>query len=163
MFRKRRRFNQQISLSESIEILEKGKTGVLAVLGDNGYPYTIPLNYVYSDNKIYFHCAKTGHKISALQNCDKVSFCVVDKDEVVAEKLTTYFRSVVVFGKAKILTETEDIVKAAQILGLKYYNNPEFIDSEIQNFINTLCCVQISAEHITGKQAKELISEQNPR
>ena len=87
MFRKMRRFNQQISLSESIEILEKGKTGVLAVLGDNGYPYTIPLNYVYSDNKIYFHCAKTGHKISALQNCDKVSFCVVDKDEVVAEKL----------------------------------------------------------------------------
>lgn len=159
MFRKMRRFKQQLSLSESIEILERGKTGVLAVLGDEGYPYTVPLNYVYSDNKIYFHCAKAGHKISAIQNCDKVSFCVIDKDDVVAEEITTYFRSVIVFGKARILTEKEDIVKAAHILGLKYCSNPEFVDNEIQTFINSLCCVEISAEHITGKQAKELITQ----
>ena len=89
MFRKMRRFNQQISLSESIEILEKGKTGVLAVLGDNGYPYAVPLNYVYENGKIYFHCAKAGHKISAMQNCEKVSFCVIDKDDVSAEEITT--------------------------------------------------------------------------
>ena len=157
MFRKMRRFNQQLSLSESIEILEKGKTGVLAVLGDNGYPYAVPLNYVYENGKIYFHCAKAGHKISALQNCEKVSFCVIDKDDVSAEEITTYFRSVIVFGKAEILTEKEDIMKAARILGLKYCKNAEFIDSEIQRFMNTLCCVEISVEHMTGKQAKELV------
>ena len=157
MFRKMRRFNQQISLSESIEILEKGKTGVLAVLGDNGYPYAVPLNYVYENGKIYFHCAKAGHKISALQNCEKVSFCVIDKDDVSAEEITTYFRSVIVFGKAEILTEKEDIMKAARILGLKYCKNADFIDREIQRFMNTLCCVEISVEHMTGKQAKELV------
>ena len=157
MFRKMRRFNQQLSLSESIEILEKGKTGVLAVLGDNGYPYAVPLNYVYENGKIYFHCAKAGHKISALQNCEKVSFCVIDKDDVSAEEITTYFRSVIVFGKAEILTEKEDIMKAARILGLKYCKNADFIDREIQRFMNTLCCVEISVEHMTGKQAKELV------
>ena len=157
MFRKMRRFNQQLSLSESIEILEKGKTGVLAVLGDNGYPYTVPLNYVYENGKIYFHCAKAGHKISALQNCEKVSFCVIDKDDVSAEEITTYFRSVIVFGKAEILTEKEDIMKAARILGLKYCKNADFIDREIQRLMNTLCCVEISVEHMTGKQAKELV------
>ncbi len=157
MFRKMRRFNQQLSLSESIEILEKGKTGVLAVLGDNGYPYAVPLNYVYENGKIYFHCAKAGHKISALQNCEKVSFCVIDKDDVSAEEITTYFRSVIVFGKAEILTEKEDIMKAARILGLKYCKNADFIDREIRHFMSTLCCVKISVEHMTGKQAKELV------
>ena len=157
MFRKMRRFNQQLSLSESIEILKKKKTGVLAVLGDNGYPYAVPLNYVYENGKIYFHCAKAGHKISALQNCEKVSFCVIDKDDVSAEEITTYFRSVIVFGKAEILTEKEDIMKAARILGLKYCKNADFIDREIRHFMSTLCCVKISVEHMTGKQAKELV------
>ena len=157
MFRKMRRFNQQLSLSESIEILEKGKTGVLAVLGDNGYPYAVPLNYVYENGKIYFHCAKAGHKISALQNCEKVSFCVIDKDDVSAEEITTYFRSVIVFGKAEILTEKEDIMKAARILGLKYCKNADFIDREIRHFMSTRCCGKSSVEHMTGKQAKELV------
>ena len=117
----------------------------------------MPLNYVYHNGKIYFHCARTGHKLSAVQNCPKVSFCVIDKNDIVPEEITTYYKSVIVFGKARILTEQSEIIHSVGILGLKYYNNPDFVSHEIEKFLNVLCCVEITPEHITGKQAKELI------
>ncbi len=156
MFREMRRKKQQLDINKSIEILEKCKTGILAVLGDNGYPYTIPLNYVYKNNKIYLHSAKEGHKIDALKNYDKVSFCVIEKDDVVPSELTTYFRSVIVFGKAKILKNENDILSAAKILGLKYIDDIEFIEKEIEKFKSSLSCIEIEIEHITGKEAIEL-------
>ena len=107
MFRKMRRFKQQLSNDEALKILKNCKSGVLAVSGDDGYPYTIPLNFVYKDGKIYFHCAKNGHKLDAIKQNNKVSFCVIEKDEVDSEKLTTLFRSVVVFGKAEIMENKE--------------------------------------------------------
>lgn len=158
MFREMRRFKQQLSNEESIDILERGKTGILGLIGDEGYPYTVPVNYVYNDGKIYFHGAKAGHKIDAMRSCDKVSFCVIDKDDVIAEELTTYFRSVIVFGRVRIL-ETEETIEAARILGLKYYNNPEAVDKEIKRELSILCCFEITIEHITGKEAKELLRE----
>ena len=109
MFRKMRRFKQQLSNDEALEILKNCKSGVLAVSGDDGYPYTVPLNFVYKDGKIYFHCAKNGHKLDAIKQNKKVSFCVIEKDEVDSEKLTTLFRSVVVFGKAEIMENEEKI------------------------------------------------------
>ena len=83
--------------------MNKSKSGVLAVVGDDGYPYAVPLNYIYLNNKIYFHSAKEGHKVDAIAINNKVSFCVVAKDDVVPEELTTYFKSVIIFGKAKKL------------------------------------------------------------
>lgn len=157
MFRKMRRFKQQLTDNESIEILEKGKTGVLAVMGDEGYPYTVPINYVYENGKIYIHCAKNGHKIDAIKNCDKVSFCVIDKDDVVKYELTTYFSSVVVFGKARILEDEQEIFRSAQVLGLKYNSDKQRVDKEIIQEMKALCCVEITIEHMTGKQAKELM------
>ena len=109
MFRKMRRFKQQLSNDEALKILKNCKSGVLAVSGDDGYPYTVPLNFVYKDGKIYFHCAKNGHKLDAIKQNKKVSFCVIEKDEVDSEKLTTLFRSVVVFGKAEIMENEEKI------------------------------------------------------
>lgn len=159
MFREMRRKKQQLNINKSIEILEKCKTGILAVLGDNGYPYTIPLNYVYKNNKIYLHSAKEGHKIDALNNYNKVSFCVIEKDDVVPDELTTYFRSVIVFGKAKILKNENDILSAAKILGLKYIDNIDFIEKEIKKFQNSLSCIEIEIENITGKEAIELIKK----
>ena len=103
MFREMRRNKQQLSNEECGEILRKSTAGVLAVSGDDGYPYAVPLSYVYCDNKIYFHSAKSGHKIDGIKNNSKVSFCVIAKDEIIPEKFTTYFRSVIVFGKARIL------------------------------------------------------------
>ncbi|MBQ6540703.1 MAG: pyridoxamine 5'-phosphate oxidase family protein [Oscillospiraceae bacterium] len=156
MFREMRRFRQQLSDEETAAILEKGKTGILGVIGDGGYPYTVPVNYVYSGGKIYFHGAKAGHKFDAMSANDKVSFCVIDKDDVVAEELTTYFRSAVAFGRVRILTDESEIIEAARILGLKYYNVPEAVDSEIRRDIARLCCFEITIEHLTGKEAIEL-------
>ena len=153
MFRKMRRAKQQLSEDEAREILIKGKTGILGVLGDEGYPYTVPINYVYDNEKIYFHGSKHGHKYDAIKKCSKVSFCVVEKDEVIKEELTTYYRSVIIFGKAKILEKEEDIFQAAEIFGLKYNDNKAFLDKEIKRELNVLCCIEITIEHITGKEA----------
>ena len=59
MFRPMRRFKQQLTMERCEEILQKGSYGVLAVLGDEGYPYTVPLNYHYHNGKIFFHSGCT--------------------------------------------------------------------------------------------------------
>lgn len=94
---------QELSRQEIADILHKGTSGVLALLGDNDYPYAVPISYVYDDGKIYFHGAKSGHKIDAIQRTAKASFCVIDKDLVVPEEYTTYFRSVIAFGQIRII------------------------------------------------------------
>ncbi len=102
MFREMRRKKQLLSKDETIEILSAHTSGVLGVNGDDGYPYTVPVSYIYKDNKLFFHCAKEGHKIDSIKKDDKVTFCVIDKDDVVQEAFTTHFRSVIVFGRARI-------------------------------------------------------------
>ena len=82
MFRKMRRHKQQLSQEETAEILKTGRTAVLGILGDDGYPYTVPINYVYADGKVYFHGARSGHKLDAIRRCAKVSLCVIEKDNV---------------------------------------------------------------------------------
>lgn len=156
MFREMRRFRQKLTDEESAAILRSGKYGVLGVIGDDGYPYTVPVNYVYDQGKLYFHCAKSGHKLDAIRRCPKVSLCVVEKDDVVAEELTTYFKSVIVFGQARVLESGEEIFRAVEALGLKYWDNREKVDAEIRREQAALCCVEISVEHMTGKEAIEL-------
>lgn len=158
MFRSMRRHKQQLTNEESIEILERGKTGVLAVLGDEGYPYTVPLNYTYYNGAIYFHCALTGHKLDAIEACDKVSFCVIDKDTVVPEEYTSYFRSVVAFGRAHIVTSEEEKLDSVRHLGNRYNpGNESATDSEVARSISHMHMVRIDIEHLSGKQAKELV------
>ncbi|MGL5439219.1 MAG: pyridoxamine 5'-phosphate oxidase family protein [Filifactoraceae bacterium] len=156
MFREMRRFKQQLTDDEMLELLKNGKTAVLGVLGDDGYPYTVPVNYVYTNGKIYLHGAKAGHKIDSIKNYDKVSLCIVGKDDIVKEKLTTYFKSVIVFGRARILEKDEDIFFSAESLSLKYNDDKEFVDSEIRREWNILCCIEVTIEHMTGKEAIEL-------
>ena len=115
MFRKMRRHKQQLSQEETAEILKTGRTAVLGILGDDGYPYTVPINYVYADGKVYFHGARSGHKLDAIRRCAKVSLCVIEKDNVVKEELTTYFKSVILFGKARVLEKEDEIFHAAEI------------------------------------------------
>lgn len=159
MFRKMRRFKQVLSNEECVQVLERGTNGVLAVIGDEGYPYTVPLSYSYCDSKIYFHSAKTGHKIDALEKNEKVSFCVVDADNVVPEKFTTFFRSVVVFGKARILNDEEKRF-ALELLIDKY--SKEFSGNkelEISGSFNAVSCIELTIEHMSGKEAIEYIRE----
>lgn len=159
MFREMRRKNQLLSNEESVEILERGTSGVLALSGDNGYPYAVPISYVYDNNKIYFHCAKTGHKIDAIKRCDKASFCVISQDEVVPEKYTTCYKSVIVFGKISILENENEIRNTIGKLAVKYHptGTEEHRNREITKFRDTLCMIELSVEHMTGKEAIELV------
>ena len=95
MFRPMRRARQQLSQEQAREIMERGRTGVLALLGDQGYPYALPINYVWHEGRIYFHCAREGHKLDAIAACPKVSLCVVDRDQVQPEKFTTLYLSLI--------------------------------------------------------------------
>lgn len=153
-----RRIKQQLTQEECEKILERGRTGVLAVLGDDGYPYTVPINYYYTDGKIYLHCAKSGHKLDAIRSNPKVSFCVVERDDILQEKFTTLFKSAVAFGKAEILTDKEEMRSSVTALAEKYC--PDFLDevpTEVEHGFDMLCMIKINIEHLTGKQGKELI------
>lgn len=159
MFREMRRKKQLLSKQATEEILRNGQSGVLGVTGDDDFPYVVPLSYVYENGKIYFHCAKTGYKLDGIQRNSKVSFCVIDKDQIVPDKFTTYFRSAIVFGNAQILTE--DAVKqyAMELLVRKYSNDyQEDGTNEIKREWKALCVVEIMIEHMTGKEAIELVN-----
>lgn len=88
-FRKMRRGRQELSLEETEAILNRQTAGVLALSGDGGYPYAVPISYIYADGKLYFHCAKSGYKLDAIRRDPKASFCVIDQDQIVPEKFTT--------------------------------------------------------------------------
>lgn len=158
MFREMRRNKQELSLEESIAVLKEGTSGVLAVAGDDGYPYAVPVSYVYEDNKIYFHSAKDGHKMEAMAKNDKVSFCVINKDQIVPAEYTTYFRSVIAFGKARILEDTVEKRRALEKLALKYSAEyKDGIEEEINGSFEQVAMVEIEIEHLSGKEAIELV------
>ena len=113
-FRAMRRLRQQLSEEESISILQKSTAGTLALLGDNDYPYAVPISHVYADGRLYFHSALSGHKVDAIRKCDKASFCVIAQDDVQPEKYTTFFRSVIAFGRIHII---EDEAEKAEGVG----------------------------------------------
>ena len=158
-----RRKRQQLTKAECAQILYRNTSGVLAVLGDNGYPYAVPLSYVFDGNALYFHCAKIGHKLDAIKSCDKVSFCVVDQDDVVPHKYTTYFRSVIVFGRASILNNDEEVLSAIEKLAVKYYpaDSKENRDTAIKKECSAMCIVKIDIDHMTGKESIELVKNKN--
>lgn len=159
MFRPMRRFKQLLSDEDTRSVLERGTSGVLAVLGDEGYPYAVPLSYAYLDGKLYFHCAKAGHKLDALRSCPKVSFCVTDQDQVVAEEYTTYFRSAIAFGRVRILDDPEEMLPLLHRLARKYApedsdaNRTKAIDRELAQ----TAMLELTVEHLTGKEAIELV------
>lgn len=150
-----RRSKQKLSVEESIAILEKGTSGVLA-LWDGEQPYAVPLSYVYTEGKIYFHCARAGHKLEAVRVCPRASFCVVAADEVLPEKYTTAYRSVIVFGSLRILECEEEMYPAIRLLGEKY--NPgqaESAEREIAGGIGHMYIWELNIRHMSGKEGKE--------
>lgn len=160
MPREMRRKKQELSQSECIAILERGTSGVLAVLGDEGFPYAVPLSYVCDEGRLLFHCAPAGHKLDAIERCAKASFCVVDKDDVVAAEYTTYFRSVIAFGRARIIRDEADRRQALELLAAKYTpDDEEGRLQEVDKLIGRTCMVELSIEHLSGKQAIELVEK----
>lgn len=159
MFREMRRKKQILSMEDAEDILYRGTSGVLAVSGDDDYPYAVPLSYVYDGEKLYFHSAGSGHKLDAISRNARVSFCVIDQDLIIPEEYTTYFRSVIVFGTIHIMEDEAEKRKAIEKLALKYApdDTAENREKTIIREWKPLCMLELIPEHISGKEAIELV------
>jgi len=157
MFREMRRYKQQISREECVRILKEEPRGVLSVLGDDGYPYGIPLSHWYSeeDGKLYFHGAKVGHKIDAITRCDKVSFCVHDKGYRNEGEWALNVNSVVCFGRMKLVRDEEKARKICEAICRKFTDDEAYIEKELTNALPRVQCLEITIEHMTGKLVNE--------
>lgn len=187
-----RRHKQQLSQEKCFEILEKGSSGTLALLDKQGFPYSVPLSYVFFPGKateaqipesqilhpngekpasaetqgnlgsIYFHSALEGHKIDAIRNCVKASFCVIAADDVIPEKFTTAYRSVIVFGEVRVVKDDTNRKLGLELLGRKYSPNfEEAMQSEIANAFDRTAIIELKIEKITGKEGLELTKARN--
>lgn len=161
MFRPMRRSKQLLAAADSIAVLERCTNGVLACSGDAGYPYAVPLSYVYDNQKIYFHSAKTGHKIAAISQQPKVSFTVIDEDTIVSQEYTTYFRSVIAFGQARIVEGAEWHHAFAALVEKYAADQPAAAKQQEINGCTQSLIIAIDIEHLTGKEAIEYVRAKN--
>ena len=163
MFRSMRRSRQALSQKECEHLLNKATSGVLALSGDEGYPYALPISFVYDEGKLYFHSAKSGYKIDAIKKEPKASFCIIDQDTIVPEKYTTYFRSVIAFGKLSIIEDELEKYAAIDKLARKYAPNDTIENrcNEIQREWQPLCMLVMDIEHLSGKEAIELVRQKS--
>lgn len=155
MFRNMRRKNSQLSERECIEILTSEPRGVLALIGDYDYPYTVPMSHVYVDGKIYFHGAKTGHKHDAIKRHEKASYCVVDSGVKAKDSWWYTFRSVVVFGKIRIITDRDEKIDKLIHLGDKFFPTHEDTLDEINRLLDKTEVFEITIDHMSGKRVEE--------
>lgn len=155
-----RRFKQQLTENETLEILRHSTSGVLSLCGDDRMPYGVPLSHVYDDGKLFFHSALSGHKVDLIRQNDNASFTVIAKDEIHPERYTTYFQSVIAFGKVRIIDDEQEKREILEILGRRC--NPtdeEGLSKEINHGINRCIVLEMSIERLTGKQAIELVNQ----
>ncbi|WP_099205949.1 pyridoxamine 5'-phosphate oxidase family protein [Scatolibacter rhodanostii] len=155
MFRKMRRIKQQISEQECVEVLTNAPRGVLAVHGEDGYPYAIPMNHIYREGKIYFHGAKVGHKLDALAVDDKVSFCVMDEGFRKDGEWALNIKSVVIFGRIKKVEVGPEATEILRQIGLKHYPTAESVEEEIRKAGAHVQILELSIDHMTGKLVNE--------
>ncbi len=157
MFREMIRKKQQLSHEECVQILKSEPRGVLSVLGDDDYPYALPINYWYceEDGNIYFHCGKVGHKLDAIRRHDKASFCVYDQGFRKEGEWALNIRSVIAFGRMEIIGELDRVIDICRRLSAKYTSDTEYIESEIQASARATLCLKMQVEHMSGKIVNE--------
>ena len=161
MMRTMRRIRQQLDQTACEEVLNRNTSGVLALSGDEGWPYAVPLSYAWAEGKLIFHGAKEGHKLEAMRREPRASFCVVDADEVVPERYTTHYRSVICFGRMRVVEEPGEMRRLTMLLGEKYWpGHPQEGMREIDGAMSRLCVFVMDVERVTGKQAIELINKE---
>ena len=158
MFHTMRRSGQKLSPQEIIAIFERNTAGVLALMGENGYPYALPMSYVYIDNGIYFHSATEGHKLDCIAHNNQASFCVIDQDEVKPEEFNTYYRSAIAFGKMRVVQDEQEKRAAITLLSEKYSPGHPGRENEINQTWDRLCMLFFDIEHMTGKASRDLIA-----
>ena len=161
-FREMRRKRQLLTEAESVDILKNATSGVLALMGDDDYPYAVPLSYLYANGHLYFHSALTGHKVDAIRKHPKASFCVVAQDEIHPERFTTFYRSVIAFGKVHIIDDEEEKAATARLFGQRYSPNDEpGLAQELKDGLPRMLMIRFDIEHMTGKEAIELVRQKN--
>lgn len=157
MFRPMIRFKQQISDAECKEILKNEPRGVLSLVGDDGYPYGLPLSHYYDEEsgKIYFHGSRKGHKIDAITNCNKASFCVHDEGYRKDGEWALNIKSVIVFGKIEMIDDYDKKCEICRKLCRKFTDDEEYIEDEITKYAKKVLILELTPEHITGKLVNE--------
>ncbi len=157
MFRELTRKKQALSINEAKEILKTSKRGTLAVLGDEDYPYAVPINHYFDEesNKIYFHGGKNGHKIDSIIKHEKISYCVIDDGHQEEGNWHYDFKSVIVFGKAKIIDDYDEVISVCKKLSYQFTTDEAYIQDEIEHFGKATRCIELSIEHISGKIVHE--------
>lgn len=158
MFRSIRKKKNEIGTEEIKELLRCSRRGVLAVNGDNGYPYAIPINYLYDENtqKIIFHGAKAGHKVDSLKACDKICFTVYENETVKEKEWAPYMQSVVIFGRCHLIENDETAMELLKQFAMKYYPSEDMVNDEIATDGRATQMFQIEIEHIGGKEIQEI-------
>lgn len=157
MFREIRRKKKQMDMGAAESLLEQGRRGVLAVNGDDGYPYAIPVNYFYDreNRKIYFHGARAGHKVDALKANDKVCFTVYGNETIKEEPWAPFVQSTVVFGRCHLLEAGEWATAQLKRFAMKYYPDEQLADAEIAKAGKATQLFEIEIEHLSGKEVQE--------
>lgn len=157
MFRKVRKIKNEITIEDAKKLLKNNKRAALAVNGDNGYPYTIPINFYYDEdeNRIYFHSAKKGHKIDSIKNSDKICLTTWNEGYKDDGDWAYHVSSCVVFGRARLIDDRNTTEEKVRKFALKYYPSAEEVEKEIKMGINGVQLVEIEIEHISGKKVHE--------
>ena len=155
MFREMRRFKQALSQAECEELLRREPRGVLALHGEDGYPYALPMNQVYLDGRLYFHCAREGHKLDAIAADERASFCVVDQGFRKEGEWWLNLRSVIAFGRVQRVADPQRMAHVARQLGLKHYPTPEGVEEELAKDLGRVAILEMTIDHMTGKQVTE--------
>lgn len=155
MFRKMRRSNQELSIEESIQILKEQPRGFLSLLSENDYPYGIPMNYVYKSKKIILHSALEGQMVDSIKRHDKVSFTVINNGKRVENEWWNIFKSVIIFGKIKVVEDEKERIKKLTLLGNKYFPSEEYTQNEIKKSLKRTLVLEIDIENMAGKIVTE--------
>lgn len=149
---------QELTHDECVAILQSSTSGVLGLIGDGGYPYTVPISHCYCNGRLYFHSAVSGHKVDAIRNESRCSFCVIEQDDVRPARYTTYFRSVIAFGRISVLENDAERIEALRLIGRRFNpDDEEGLQKEIDNSLGHVLIMAMEIEHLTGKEAIELV------
>ncbi|MBQ9005615.1 MAG: pyridoxamine 5'-phosphate oxidase family protein [Atopobiaceae bacterium] len=160
MFRKMRRFKQLLPIEKCQQILASQKRAVLSVLGDDGYPYGVPLDYIYDPTRgelgsFFFHSAVEGHKLDAIAACDKASLVVMDDGERNEGEWWYYVNSVICFGRASVVEDPQLKHDTLYALGAKYFPKGTDIEDDISRNGHRVKMIEFKVEHMTGKHVQE--------
>lgn len=157
MFRELSRKNKEISMEDCINLLKSENRGVLSVIGDDNYPYGMPMNHFYceEEGKIYFHCGKSGHRLDAIRRHGKVSFCTYDSGRRDEGEWALTVKSVIVFGKIEVIDDMDKIIDITTKLSRKFTDDVNYIKSEIEKYAHKTLLLRLEPEHICGKLVTE--------